>query len=294
MTRTPPPRPRPTAKSTTSPPKFTPKPPRLRRLPTRSSSALKRPTDLTFKVKLVSPCPYFLSLCAFPTFYPVPQASVEAANPDGTNPGAWALEAGFVSNGAYTCTAWEHNQSMTYTKNPEYWDAENVQIETLQFMLSDDDTAVFSAYNAGDLDFIDTVPTNEVGNLIDQNPEFHVVDQIGTYYVGFNVNSEALFGGRTPEEAAAIREAISLLIDRQYIVDTVTQAGQQPANTFVPAGMSDSNGAEFRQNTDAYTYPGRGFGRLLRSFWRKPSRPTPRRPSSCSRASAMSSTRTAC
>ena len=211
--------------------------------------------DLTFKVKLVSPCPYFLSLCAFPTFYPVPQASVEAANPDGTNPGAWALEAGFVSNGAYTCTAWEHNQSMTYTKNPEYWDAENVQIETLQFMLSDDDTAVFSAYNAGDLDFIDTVPTNEVGNLIDQNPEFHVVDQIGTYYVGFNVNSEALFGGRTPEEAAAIREAISLLIDRQYIVDTVTQAGQQPANTFVPAGMSDSNGAEFRQNTDAYTYP---------------------------------------
>ena len=144
---------------------------------------------------------------------------------------------------------------MTYTKNPEYWDAENVQIETLQFMLSDDDTAVFSAYNAGDLDFIDTVPTNEVGNLIDQNPEFHVVDQIGTYYVGFNVNSEALFGGRTPEEAAAIREAISLLIDRQWIIDTVTQAGQQPANTFVPAGMSDSNGAEFRQNTDAYTYP---------------------------------------
>ena len=47
---------------------------------------------------------------------------------------------------------------MTYTKNPEYWDAENVQIETLQFMLSDDDTAVFSAYNAGDLDFIDSVP----------------------------------------------------------------------------------------------------------------------------------------
>ena len=149
--------------------------------------------DSTLEVKLVAPCPYFLSLCAFPTFFPVPQASVEAANPDGTNPGAWALEAGFVSNGAYTCTAWEHNQSMTYTKNPNYYRADEVQIETLQFMLSDDDAAVYSAYTAGNLDFADTIPNAELGVLLDNNdPELHIASQIGTYYVGFNVNSAAV------------------------------------------------------------------------------------------------------
>ena len=211
--------------------------------------------DLTFKVKLVSPCPYFLSLCAFPTFYPVPQASVEAANPDGTNPGAWALEAGFVSNGAYTCTAWEHNQSMTYTKNPNYYRADEVQIETLQFMLSDDDAAVYSAYTAGNLDFADTIPNAELGVLLDNNdPELHIASQIGTYYVGFNVNSE-LFAGYTPEQANDLRHAINLLIDRQYIVDTIGQTGQVIANTFVPDSMSDSNGNLFKQNTDTYTYP---------------------------------------
>lgn len=210
--------------------------------------------DYTLTVTLVSPCPYFLSLCAFPTFFPVPQASVEAANTDGTNPGAWALEAGFVSNGPYTCTAWNHDESMTYTKNPNYYDADSVNIETLQFMLSADDTAIYNAYMAGNLDFIDTIPTEEVPNHINVDPEFYVADNIGTYYVGFNVNS-TLFEGKTPEQANAMREAITLLIDRQYIVDTIAQTGQEVANTFIPTGMSDSNGGEFRQNTDSYTYP---------------------------------------
>lgn len=210
--------------------------------------------DYTLTVTLVSPCPYFLSLCAFPTFFPVPQASVEAADTDGTNPGAWALEAGFVSNGPYTCTAWNHDESMTYTKNPNYYDADSVSIETLQFMLSADDTAIYNAYMAGNLDFIDTIPNEEIPNHNGTDPEFHIAANIGTYYVGFNVNSK-LFEGKTPEQASAMREAINLLIDRQYIVDTIGQTGQELANTFVPAGMSDSNGAEFRQNTDSYTYP---------------------------------------
>ena len=210
--------------------------------------------DYTLTVTLVSPCPYFLSLCAFPTCFPVPQASVEAADTDGTNPGAWALEAGFVSNGPYTCTAWNHDESMTYTKNPNYYDADSVSIETLQFMLSADDTAIYNAYMAGNLDFIDTIPNEEIPNHNGTDPEFYIATNIGTYYAGFNVNSK-LFEGKTPEQANAMREAINLLIDRQYIVDTIGQTGQELANTFVPAGMSDSNGAEFRQNTDSYTYP---------------------------------------
>ena len=50
--------------------------------------------DYTLTVQLASPRAYFLDLCAFPTFMPVPQASVEAADKDGSNPGAWAQEAG--------------------------------------------------------------------------------------------------------------------------------------------------------------------------------------------------------
>lgn len=210
--------------------------------------------DYTLKVQLVAPCPYFLGLAAFPTFFPVYQAEVEAANPDGTNPGAWCADAGFVSNGAFTCTEWKHDESMTYTKNENYWDAANVSIEKLQFMLSAEDNAIFAAYNAGDLDFIDTIPTDEISNLNGIDPEFYVIPNLGTYYVGFNVNSK-MFEGKTPEQAAAVRKAVILLIDREYIVENIGQAGQEPANTFIPTGVSDSNGGEFRQNTATYTYP---------------------------------------
>ncbi|MDD6319796.1 MAG: peptide ABC transporter substrate-binding protein [Oscillospiraceae bacterium] len=210
--------------------------------------------DNTLTVTIETPCPYFLSLCAFPTFFPVPQASVEAADPNGENPGAWAAEAGFVCNGAFTCTEWKHDESMVYTKNPNYYDAENVTLETLNFMLSNDEAAFYAAYNAGNLDFIDSVPTDEIPNLKGINPEFQVLDNLGTYYMCFNVNS-TLFEGKTPEQANAMRKAINLLVDRQYICDNIGQTDQTPANTFIPPAMSDGNGAEFRQNTADYTYP---------------------------------------
>ena len=205
----------------------------------------------TFTVTLKAPCAYMLDLAAFPTFFPVQQACVEAsATPD--NPGAWALEAGFVSSGAYVLESWEHNVSMVYVKNPNYWDADNVKIERLEFMLSDDDTAIYAAYQNGDLDFTDSVPTDQIATLLD-NPEFHIVDELGTYYVIFNVKSP-LFDGMTAEQAANYRKGLSALIDRQYIIDTVGQTGQKIATSFLPAGMADGNGGIFKDAAN-WAYP---------------------------------------
>lgn len=206
--------------------------------------------DYTLEVTLVSPCPYFLDLVAFATFYPVHQASVEAANPDGTNPGAWAQEAGFVCNGAYTLESWSHEESMVYVKNPNFYDAANVTMDSLEFMLSADDTAVYAAYNNGDLDFIDSVPNDEIASL-QGTSEFYIADQLGTYYVGFNVN-DSMFDGKTPEQAAAMRQAMSLLIDRAYIAENIGQTGQVPADAFIPQGMADGNGGEFKTSDTTY------------------------------------------
>ncbi len=207
----------------------------------------------TLTVELDAPCAYMLDLMAFPAFYAVPQQAVEAIEGWQENPGAWANEAGFVTSGPFTLTEWTHNESMVYTKNPNYYDAENVKLEKLEFMLSADDTAIYAAYQAGDVDFIDSVPTDEIQNLKD-NPEFHIIDNLGTYYVCFNVKSD-LFAGKTVEQAAAMRLALSKLIDREYIIDTVGQCEQKPANAFIPEGMADGNGGVFKANDDAYTYP---------------------------------------
>ncbi len=208
---------------------------------------VEAPDDYTLQVTLTNPCPYFNALMAFPVFYPVPQSSVEAADPDGTTPSKWCQEAGFITNGAYTMTAWTHNESMTFTKNPAYFDAANVKSDTLTFMLSEDSTATYAAYQSGALDMVDDVPTDEIPNVKD-SPEFHKEDQLGTYYLAFNVNSD-LFKDMSWSDSCKFRHAISDLIDRQYIIDTVAQTGQVAADSYIPAGMSDGNGGEFKNKS---------------------------------------------
>ncbi len=207
--------------------------------------------DTTLQFVLNAPCAYIEDLMAFPTFFPVCKAYVEA-NSTADAPGAWCQEAGFVSNGAYVCTAWNHDVSMTYEKNPNWYNADQVSIEKVEFMLSADDTAIFAAYNAGDLDFADAVPTDEIANLLD-NPEFYIVDELGTYYVAFNCLSE-LFADKTPAQAACMREAFSLLIDRDYICENIGQTGQVAANAYIPLGMADGNGGFFKTSATEEGY----------------------------------------
>ena len=52
--------------------------------------------------------------------------------------------------------------------------------------------------------------------------------------------------------AAQIRNALSLLVDRNYVVQEIGQGGQTPAVSFVPSGMTDADGSQFYENTDYY------------------------------------------
>ena len=208
--------------------------------------------DTTLTFTLTAPCAYMEDLMAFPTFYPVKQEAVEAAADWQTSPGAWCQDAGFVSNGPFVCTAWDHDVSMTYEKNPYWYGADDVALEKLEFMLSADDTAIFAAYNSGDVDMIDTVPNDEIQSVIDSS-EFYIVDNLGTYYAAFNCKSE-LFADKTPEQAACMRKAFNILVDRDYIVENVGQTGQLPANAFIPYGMADGNGGVFKTDVTEQGY----------------------------------------
>lgn len=211
--------------------------------------------DTTLSFTLTSPCAYILDLMAFPIFFPVHQASVEAADPDGVNPGAWAESEGFVASGAFTLSSWIPGDRMVYVKNPYYYDAANVSVDELIYVLNSDENEIYNAYKRGEIDFADSVPTDKIaGFLSSQDPEFHIAPSLGTYYFAFNVNSH-LFDGKTSEQAAAMRRAIGLLIDRTYIVENIGQTGQIIATSFIPEGMLDGNGGVFKTNDDTYSFP---------------------------------------
>lgn len=209
--------------------------------------------DRTLSVTLKAPCAYFLDLVALPVFFPVPQIKVETAYKWESVPDSWATEAGFVTNGAYTVSEWIHGESMTLTKNPNYHRADEVSTEQIVFLLSDYDDALYDKYQAGDLDFMDTVPVDQLQNLKNSG-ELHIVDNLGTYFAAFNVNSP-IFQGKTVEQANAMRKAFSLLVDRRYIIDNIGREEQKPATSFIPEGMADGCGGEFKTNTEDYMYP---------------------------------------
>ncbi len=210
----------------------------------------------TLTVTLSNPVAYWNELLAFPVYFPVYNAK-NAAEGWATSPET------FISNGAYTMAAWEHDSLITLKKNPNYVDADKVTMNELKCYLSDDENNMLTNFKNGTWQLIDDVPTNEIANLKkDFADEFAIVGQIGTYYVCWNVNENLLPEGSTltgveKEKAQQeIRKAFGLLLDRNYIVNDVAQGGQLPASSFVAMGMTDADGTEFYKNAGTNSFTG--------------------------------------
>jgi len=195
-------------------------------------------TELT--VVLPVDVPYFHELCAFPAYMPVREDLVEA------NGDAWATSPDtYIGNGAYKVTEFSQTQ-MVLEKNEHFYNADKVVTDKLVFAFNSDDASLLTNFQNGSYLFIDSVPNDEIKSLQEgeYKDEFYVTGQLGTYYVSFNVNDSAL-DGFTEVEKAKIRQALGLMIDRNYIVEEIGQAGQVPAAGFVAMGLTEPDGQEF-------------------------------------------------
>ena len=200
-------------------------------------------------VTLNNPLAYWNELLAFPVFFPV-REDVAANESWATDPST------YVSNGAYRMTGWAHNSVITLTKNEHYFDADSITMERINFYLSDDANNMLSNFRNGDWQMIDDVPTNEMAALKTEYPTaFRVDPRLSSYYICWNVNEDilpaglGLSGAEAEKARSEIRNAIGLLLDRNYIVDSICQAGETPASSFVPVGLTDGDGTDFQSNS---------------------------------------------
>ena len=191
--------------------------------------AVKAIDDDTLEITLSYDCPYFEDVLAFPATLPVRQDVVEGNE-------EWTYDPStYITNGAYRLVEWSHNAYILTEKNPEYYDYANLGPDTIKYTLLDDANAMLAAYKSGELQFIEQVPTDEVPNYL-ASGELQISDYIGTYYVCFNTEDEVFSN-------PLVRKAFSLAIDRNYIVENVSQAGEVPADGYVPNGVNDAAGA---------------------------------------------------
>ena len=204
--------------------------------------AIKALDDKTLEVTTKQLVSYWNELLAFPTYMPVREDIV-------SNEG-WATDPStYIGNGPYVMSAWQHNSVITMVKNENYHDADSITMPAINFYMSDDANNMLTNFENGDWKLIDDVPTNEIAALKEEYPdEFVVTGQLGTYYVCWNVDKDilpadsGLEGAEAEAARAEIRNAISLLFDRNHIVDEIAQGGQTPASSFVSSGLTDADG----------------------------------------------------
>lgn len=199
--------------------------------------AVSAPDAKTFVVELANPCVYYDKISAFAVLSPVKKDIIEA------NGDQWAINPEtYVGNGALRMKEWVPGSYILYEKNPYYWDAEKVTVNTVKFVLMEDANASYSAYKTGEIMMAKDIPSEEVPSLMGTE-DFHIAPIMGTYYISFNLQ-------KAPFDNEKVREALSLAIDRKYIAETVTQGTYSPATNFVGPGISDAApGSSFEEVT---------------------------------------------
>jgi oligopeptide transport system substrate-binding protein len=189
--------------------------------------------DLTLRVELENATPYFIDLCAFPTLHPVPVDLIARVGDD------WVKPSFLIGNGAFSLKAWRINDRIELKKNPHYWNAQNVALNSIDVLPIADANVAFNFYASGLADLVMDKGLAPPALLDDlkKRPDFHAAPFLGIYFLRFNCE-------RGPFADERVRKAFSLVVDKRRIVEKITRAGELAAQGFVPPGISGYAGTE--------------------------------------------------
>jgi oligopeptide transport system substrate-binding protein len=188
------------------------------------------------KVSLVEATPHFLSLMVHTPFSPIHKSS---ADKDIT---AEAKSGKLISNGAFSLQDWKPNEYLLVKRNPHYWDHANVKLDGVKYYPIEGDTEL-NMYRAGQLDYVSEVDNQKIPFIRKDKKlsnDFTTAPWYAVAYVGLNL-TKAPF-----KDNPKIREALSLVVDRDIIVNKIMYGGETAAYSWIHPQTNN--------NTPAYLY----------------------------------------
>lgn len=202
-----------------------------------SQVGVKALDDYTLEAKLYTAAPYFISLVAHYTYWPVNKTAVDG-KPE------WAAEAStMVTNGPFLLSEWKHEDRLILKKNPDYFNKKKVGFDTVTISLVEDNNTVYNLFETDEIDWIGAqagaVVNDLTGQLIAEG-KATVREIASVYYYLFNTK-------KAPFDNVKIRKAFSMAINRQAIIDNVTKANQTPAYGLVPSSIAGTDGKSYRE-----------------------------------------------
>lgn len=183
--------------------------------------------DLTLEITLNQPTPYFLEMLAHQTGLPLNQASVEKHSDAFVQPG------NLVTNGAYMLESFTPNDKIVFRKNPHFRDAANVKIDVVNYIPFEDRSACLRRFEAKEVQSCSDIPAEQM-DYMKQNlgEQVRIAPYLGTYYLPVKVKKEKLSDAR-------VRQAISMVIDRDFLAKEIWRETMIPGYSLVPPGINN-------------------------------------------------------
>ncbi|PJM77080.1 peptide ABC transporter substrate-binding protein [Bifidobacterium felsineum] len=199
---------------------------------TEQLSGLKVVDDTTFTVDLNQSDSVFPIKVGYLAFAPLPESFYKDPKAFGQKP---------VGNGPYKLDHWDHNKEIALVKNPDYKGNEQVKNDGVTFKVYTDDSAAYRDIQAGNLDVMESVPA-AFTKTFKTDKKVQAYSEAGSVIQTFTIPS-TLDHFKNDEEGQLRRQAISMAIDRQQIIDKVLNGIGTPATDFTSPktpGYSDS------------------------------------------------------
>ena len=188
----------------------------------------------TLVITLEHPTPYFLSSLIHVTLFPVHEATIKKWGDGFTQPGR------IISNGAYILRKWVVNGSMTLEKNPYYWNASTVKIDTVNYFPVTDGMAMVRMYQANQIDFTSTIPSNQIKALQQQlGNEVKINPFLANIFYSLNLEKSPL------KDNVKLRQALNMAIDREAITNFIMGQQQKPLYALLPSTVKGATAITF-------------------------------------------------
>jgi oligopeptide transport system substrate-binding protein len=187
----------------------------------KEMSGLEVVDDYTFTIKTkdkVSNLPLRLGYSAFA---PYPDSFFDDPEAFGKNP---------VGAGPYKFDHWNENQEIVLTKFDDYSGDFPGNVDTINFKIFQEVEPAYAEVVAGNVDVIDSIPTNAlIDNKYQQDlPDRNDSRETSYYgYIGLNPDVDKSLSN------IDVRKAISMAIDRQTIIDQIYNGTYTPATGWV-------------------------------------------------------------
>ena len=198
------------------------------------SLGVRAADESTVEIDLASPAAYLPGLLSHPSTCPIHRPTLARRGAQFARPGV------MVSDGAFVLKEWVQGSHILLTRNPYYWNAAATRLDAVKYLLISDENAELTRYRAGALHITYVVPRGQF-DWIRTNlaSELHISPQLNTYFYGFNLE-------RAPfKDNPGLRRALSLVIDRDKLVQRVLRVGELPAYGWIPPGVHDYTSQSF-------------------------------------------------